>query len=277
MKQPSTHLPTNGGRRARGEHGYAMAVLLVGIAIMGIMLAVAMPVWHQAMQREKEDELVFRGNQYARAVGLFQRKSGNAYPPTLDALVQQKYLRKKYRDPMVDDGVFQLIPAGAMQAGQVGASMSTTGGGRTAQMTSPAGSSLNSPRSSQFGQTGTAQTGFGTQTVVTAIAGVVSKSTDKSIRLYNGRDHYNEWLFIYTGAVGRGGVGVPGGRGGRGQGGPGGRGRGDQQDPGSIFGPGRGGRGRGGFGPGGGGTFDPTQSPPPQFPGGGRGPGRGGQ
>ncbi len=245
-------------RRVITHDGYAMAVLLVGIAVMGIMMSVAMPVWHQAAQREKEQELIFRGTQYARAVGLFQRKNGNAYPPSLDVLVQQKYLRKKYKDPMVEDGVFQLIPAGAMQAGQVGVTMPGSGASRLPQQ----------PSGQQQGLRTMQTVTSGVQTVVTAIAGVVSKSTDTSIKLYNGRNHYNEWLFMYSAPAGRGGGPGAGGRGGRGQGG---QGRGGQGVPPGGRGPGPG----GGFGPRPPGNFDPTQFPPPPPPG-GRGRGRGG-
>jgi len=234
---------------------------------MAIMLTVAMPVWHQTMQREKEEELIFRGKQYARAVGLFQRKYAGGYPPSIDVLVQQKVLGKKYKDPMVEDGEFQLSPAGAMQAGQVGPSLSTT-----TPTTRTGETSFRLSASIQASQRIVSVT---TQTVMTgAIIGVVSKSTDKSIRLYNGRNHYNEWLFVYTAPAGRGAV-APGGRGGRGQGQ--GQGRGDQLGPGGSYiveptGPGRGqgGRGRGGLGPGGRGGTEPTQLPP------GRGRGRGG-
>jgi hypothetical protein len=73
---------------------------------------------------------------------------------------------------------------------------------------------------------------------------VASKSTDVSIRLYNGRNHYNEWQFLATQATLRPGgtpgapqPGMPGGRGGPGGRGPGGMGPG---------GPGR----QGGFQPG---------------------------
>ena len=51
--------------------GYAMAALLVGMAVMAIMLTVAMPTWSQMIRRDKEEELVFRGNQYARAINLY--------------------------------------------------------------------------------------------------------------------------------------------------------------------------------------------------------------
>src|SRR6266849_849464 len=72
--------------RGQSENGYAMAVLLVAMSIMAIMMTVAMPVWKQIATREKEEELVFRGEQYARAIGLFQRKFANSAPPNLDIL-----------------------------------------------------------------------------------------------------------------------------------------------------------------------------------------------
>ena len=62
-----------------------MAALLVAMSIMAVMLTVAMPVWKQMTQREREEELVFRGMQYAHAIGMFQRKFANAYPPNIPA------------------------------------------------------------------------------------------------------------------------------------------------------------------------------------------------
>ena len=44
-----------------GTDGYAMAALLVMLAVMAVMMSVAMPAWRQMVQREKEEELVFRG------------------------------------------------------------------------------------------------------------------------------------------------------------------------------------------------------------------------
>src|SRR5438477_7132501 len=82
------------------ERGYAMAALLVAMSIMAVMLTVAMPVWKHTTQREKEEELVFRGLQYVHAIGMFQRKFANAYPPNIDVLVDQRFLRKKFKDPI---------------------------------------------------------------------------------------------------------------------------------------------------------------------------------
>ena len=61
-----------GLRSQDAERGYAMAALLVTLAIMTILLSIAMPVWRHEAQREKEAELVFRGEQYARAIALFR-------------------------------------------------------------------------------------------------------------------------------------------------------------------------------------------------------------
>ena len=88
-----------------------MAALIVAMGIMALMMTVIMPVWKQTAQREKEEELVFRGLQYVHAIGLYQRKFANAYPPNVDLLVEQRYLRKKYKDPVTNDD-FVVLPPG---------------------------------------------------------------------------------------------------------------------------------------------------------------------
>ena len=90
-----------------------MAVLLVAMAVMAVMMTVAMPVWKQASQREKEQELIFRGLQYSRAIGLFERKYANTPPPTLDVLVKERFLRKKYKDPITNT---DFVPVTALAA-----------------------------------------------------------------------------------------------------------------------------------------------------------------
>ena len=102
------------------QRGYAMVVLIVGLSIMAVLMTAAMPVWKQIAQREKEAELVFRGEQYARAIGLFQRKNGpGTLPPSFDVLVEQRFLRKKFKDPITDDEFVPVaLTAGAATAGQ---------------------------------------------------------------------------------------------------------------------------------------------------------------
>ena len=165
-----------------------MAALLIGMSIMAVLMTVAMPVWKQASIREKEAELVFRGEQYKRAIDLFQRRSGpGTIPPSLDVLVGQIFLRKKYKDPITAQD-FDLIspntPAAGGQNPQPGRGGPPTSRGTTSpQQPQPLG------RSSQPG---------GTIGVQGGIVGVVSKSKATSIRLYNGRNHYNEWQFVFV-------------------------------------------------------------------------------
>ena len=198
---------------------------------MGVLMSVAMPAWRHAARREKEAELVFRGEQYARAIGLYQRRFGVAFPPSIDVLVEQKFLRRKYKDPMTEDGEFQVLY-------QVSLAASTPGGGSTPSTSSGSGS-----------QTGPSEpTGGGPRG---GVIGVVSKSEETSIRLYNDRDRYNEWLFVYIATTTQVG-GAPGAL-------PGGAGRGQQgrPQPGQFgsgqrggFRGGRGSSGRQGQGPG---------------------------
>ena len=182
------------GQAPIGERGYAMAVLLVGLGVMTILMTVAMPVWRQISQREREEELIFRGQQYARAIGLYQRKYANTAPASLDILVEQRFLRAKYTDPMVPGGEFDLLYQTSPRAG-------SSGGRGQSPAASPS--------------TGAGQGAIGRGGVI----GVVSKSPDAALRVFNGGTHYNEWQFVAVTRTIQPGV-IPGaggpGRGGRG-------------------------------------------------------------
>jgi type II secretory pathway pseudopilin PulG len=225
------------------EAGYAMAALLVTMAVMAVLMTVALPTWKQSVQREKEEELIFRGTQYARAIGAYQRKYANASPPTLDVLIEQHFLRKKYKDPMAltEDGDFALLYV---------ANQLPTGGAQGAQSGSASAGLLASTEKSGN------------------IIGVASKNPAESIRSYNNHNHYNEWQFMALVQTTR-----AGGAGGAGQGpgvsqgtGPGG----------STFTPAGGGTGLGGRGGPGGRGQDGTQQGGRGPQGGGAGPQSGG-
>jgi type II secretory pathway pseudopilin PulG len=217
----------------RRESGYAMAVLLVAIAIMAVMLTAAMPVYKQMAQREKEDELVFRGTQYVHAIGLFQRKYMNAFPPNVDVLVEQRFLRKKFKDPITNDdfqplGAGQVVP-GSLQdrvvngPGQLNTQPPPGTSGRGAASSTGRGAASSTGRGGTTTGGSPASPGSGISTTgpggnassigagaVAGVMGVVSKSKDKSIRVYNGRTHYNEWAFVYQTQQQVPGGGVPG-------------------------------------------------------------------
>jgi type II secretory pathway pseudopilin PulG len=230
------------------DDGFAMAALLAAMTIMAIFLAMALPAWKTASQREKETELIFRGQQYARAIALFQRKYANTFPPNVDVLLNEHFLRKKFRDPMTEDGEFQVIFAtqgASAQPGVAGGTVPTQGQPQQRPATTIASAGTGTVAGAQGG-----------------IIGVASKSTDQSIRIFQAKDHYNEWVFVAQQVSARigapngsqtptGGVNLPGGPPGT-IGGRGGRGgRGDQPGGGTFGAPG----GRGGARPGGAGGF----------------------
>lgn len=213
------------------ERGYAMAALLVGLSIMAIMLSVALPVWRTAAQREREAELIFRGEQYAHAIELYSRRNGG-FPPSLDVLEKGRYIRKLYKDPVSGNADFQPVFAGQMIGGQPaaprqpgGAAAPGASGGQTGQTTA-AGTDARGGRGAQpFGQPlGQAQ-GRGAAAGGGPLIGVVSRSNAESLSLYNGRGRYNEWAFVATamsqqagapnGAQGGTAPGIGGARGGQ--------------------------------------------------------------
>jgi len=194
----------------QGDRGYAMAALLVGMTVMAVLMSAAMPVWSHYAKREREEELIWRGQQYARAIGLFQRKYANAFPPTVDVLVEQKFLRKKYKDPITGED-FQAIPATGMPGGGMpGGGM--PGGGMPGMPAVPGAP----PAGGQQGATPPRPAGQMTSVGTTmqagvGIQGVVSKSDKMSIKIYNGRTKYNEWAFVNMVSAQRIGPGGPGG------------------------------------------------------------------
>ena len=136
-----------------------MAGLLVAIALVSLALSVAMPTWKTMAQREKEEELIWRGQQYDRAIQLYRKKNAAPGAPSVDKLVEGRFLRKKYKDP-ITNGDFEIV--GVSQAG-------------------------NAPGVQQPAR------GFGQ-----LVGGVRSKSKAKSLRVLNGRTVYSEWQFTYV-------------------------------------------------------------------------------
>ncbi len=170
------------------NQGYIMIMLVILLTVLSIGLMVAVPVWQTQIQREKEEELIFRGRQYVEAVRLYQLKNPGRFPKTLRVLAEKKCIRKLYRDPMSSHGEWNIIlhQEGGRTTGVQPTVRAREGG-------APAGQ----PRA------------FSPQRVLIAppqalnsmqnpqILGVVSSSTKKSIKIYNNQESYDKWLFFY--------------------------------------------------------------------------------
>jgi type II secretory pathway pseudopilin PulG len=180
--------------------GYAMAVLLVALAVMLTLMTVAMPVWRQQARREREEELLFRLKQYAHALALYQRRMPGAAPSDLDELVKQRFLRKKYKDPITGKD-FAVLRVGQVSPGMTSPlpGVLPSGAPSSTRPGQPAGSPSVTGRGNQGGGTaagaGDGQPGGPGRpgTATGAIRGVVSTSKDTSLRAWKGRTQYDQW------------------------------------------------------------------------------------
>ncbi len=110
---------TRSGGRWRGETGYNLVFLVVMITVLNILVAKALPLWSAVIQREKEEELIFRGMQYAEAIRIYEMRTGGL-PTKMEQLIETKprCIRKLWKNPMAEDGSWLLIPPGQGQPGR---------------------------------------------------------------------------------------------------------------------------------------------------------------
>jgi type II secretory pathway pseudopilin PulG len=95
--------------RRPGTAGFTYLAVLAMVTAMGIALAGTGQYWSTEMQREREAELLFRGDRIRRAIEAYHRFGG--WPRELAELTAdrrtptvRRFLRKVYRDPMTEDG-----------------------------------------------------------------------------------------------------------------------------------------------------------------------------
>ena len=176
------------GRFRKGERGYTLAALLVAVTVLNIGLAIALPVWSKKIQREKEEELIARGLQYAQAIQVFQTRFGRL-PLKLEELieVEPRSMRQLWDDPMTEDGKWGLIFQAGPGAGgiapndpnQRGQNQNQRGRRNLAQGTSP----------------GLERDDDDDRVTVGPISGVYSLSTEDSILTFNNANQHSEWKF----------------------------------------------------------------------------------
>ena len=200
------------------EAGYTLAVVMVFTSVLLVTLSGAVINWQKAMQREREEELIYRGKQFMRAVELWQRKFPATYPTTIDALLSTnntRFLRKKWKDPITNSDEWRLLkmnPDGSISgltvipgSGPLGPS--NYGGSSSSSTASSGGRTTGGALGGTTSTTGTGRAQQGTPVsragqsafnpVLGGIVGVASKSEKESLKSYNGRSKYNEWEFVF--------------------------------------------------------------------------------
>ncbi len=97
-----------------GERGFALLLVFLMAAVIGITLWAELPRVAIQSQRAKEQLLVERGEQFKRAIQLFLRANkGTRFPADMDDLDRGynnlRFLRHRYKDPMTGKDEWRII------------------------------------------------------------------------------------------------------------------------------------------------------------------------
>jgi hypothetical protein len=194
-------------RRARcgPQSGYVLIVIMLMAALLAIGLAAMDINTRLQLRRDREEEMIHRGAEYARAIRKFQKKFGRfpAKFEDLESTNNVRFIRRKYKDPITNAawtplrfGDIRLATGTAMPGAAfgsapgtpIGASGAQSGSGSAAATPAQRTSTGSSPSSIPFGAAQALGGG--------AIVGVASNSEDESIRVFDGKNHYKDWQFI---------------------------------------------------------------------------------
>lgn len=156
--------------------GYTLVAVVIGMAILAILTAAVAPAVSIIMQEDREEELIFRGRQYARGIALFQRRYGR-YPTSLKEMYESRprTIRQVWKEPMCNCDDWFLIVVGGP------------------------GTPVNVPGAPGARPTPVPQTfGSGSQGEtknIGPIIGVRSRVKKKSLRQWRGQSSYDLWEF----------------------------------------------------------------------------------
>ena len=214
-------------RRARAQRGYALLLVLFAGTLLLLAAVTIGPNLLTQGRREREEEMIWRGQQYVRGIKLFYRKAGR-FPSSLEDLSKPKngvrFLRKAYNDPMnVQDGSWRLIYVGP--GGQLLGSSKQRSAALQFPGATPAAQPATGPQSGQKGAPLPGTQGEGASGAQTdqpglassdsaiiggSIIGVGSKVRRSSIMVYENGVRYSDWEFIWDPAKDAAALGQPG-------------------------------------------------------------------
>jgi len=203
--------------RRKRQEGYVLLLLLLVVAILMIGMAVAVQSLAFQIKRDREEELVHRGVQYSRAIRRYAKQTG-MFPARLEDLRDlggQRFIRKLYKDPITKKD-FQVVYEADIRNPQILAnrnlaSAQQNSGGTDSNAANPQAveGAQQDPANAtaslqQSGDSGANSESAASPAIpdrllprVGSIFGVVSASKDQTIREFNRKNHYNEWMFFY--------------------------------------------------------------------------------
>jgi type II secretory pathway pseudopilin PulG len=206
-----------------------LLAVMFAFTLMLIAMAALAPRIAQQIKREREEELIHVGKDYATAIKRFVHKNGGRYPSSIEQLEDTnhvRFLRKQYKDPTTGENTWRLVRFGEAEIkiptpnpglnpnGNPGLQGSTNPGlggsgitapAQTPNTTAPVLSAGGAPtqavqqpgNTGQLGSLQTSNVGNGQQLGGGQIIGIASVNKAQSIKEFNDKDHYNEWFFVY--------------------------------------------------------------------------------
>lgn len=147
-----------------GQQGYAILTVMFFLTLLVLGTIVVAPNVITDVQRQKEEEMIWRGKQYVRGIRLYYTKM-HRFPTQLEDLYKPKtgirFMRQAYKEPMnTADGSWRLIYVGPN--GQLVGSLkdhSMMGSGLGSSGASGFGEPMGANGNSPFGAS--ASSGFG--------------------------------------------------------------------------------------------------------------------
>jgi|WetSurMetagenome_2_1015567.scaffolds.fasta_scaffold60072_3 hypothetical protein len=209
------------------ESGVIFIWILVSFFVMAVLLIAGVQPASIMAKREKEAELVFRGEEYVEAIRSFQQEHGGAYPTKLKQLLEQgpkkhRYIRRLYKNPFDVEGKWILLGPGTtvVSKDDKGNTVYKSSGAPTGLPTNPATPPSTPPAvPGQQGGVGgqkpaaggtSGQTNPGTPGMPKMgqvlpfriggqegqpILGVYCKLHEKAFQDFLGNSYYDEWFF----------------------------------------------------------------------------------
>jgi len=158
--------------------------------------------WDAVIKREREAELIFRGEEYSKAIRDYRKEHGNAWPTKLEQLSElgpkeTRYIRRPYPEPFTGEWGLLTLPGGEAS-------------GPKAQPVKP--SSGGSPNKVvQPGKAGPPVRKGGKEGL--PITGVYCPLDEEGFKTYHKEKSYSDWLFSPLIRVAPSKPSIPGGGG----------------------------------------------------------------
>jgi type II secretory pathway pseudopilin PulG len=199
--------------QSNGERGYTLIALLALMSLLLLFAMAAVPSFTQQVQREREREAIFRGEQVSDAIRSYYRFRGsqgvNSLPTSMDQLLEgiprgskklQILRSEAAHDPLSSDGEWRLIGPTSSEFSRFVQSLTVYSEGvpptPRQDFASLAGLIPQFTNVLDTQSEGTAPGGEDTSAGTSGpFLGVASRSQRNSVITYYGIDRHDDWIF----------------------------------------------------------------------------------